>query len=185
MDNFKISGKKVMSGVVLSGMVLGRTVLSNVSFNKVFAMQEAEEKVEQNFIETDMFKFLLENITEEDILKYNTLQWDMKLDPGLYYSLDVNTLVELIALFKIAVIKFKEGNKENALVVLGCLEKIFRNPRLTKEKLWDYFRSLKSGDPNFDKNAAANVPLINACKLAYEKYKDVPSKFATEAFSFS
>jgi hypothetical protein len=92
--------------------------------------------------------------------------------------------VELITLFKIAEIKLEEGNK-NAETVQNCLKNIFSDPKLTKEKIWDYFKSLKSGGSSFDKNAAANVPLINACKLAYEKYKDVPSKFATEAFSFS
>lgn len=131
-----------------------------------------------------MFKFLLEHVTEEDISKYNTLKWDTKLDLGLYYSIDTLPLVGLISLFKIAVIKLKEGNKENALVVLSCLKKIFKNPRLTKEKIWDYFGSLKSGDLSFDKYAADNVPLINACKLAYEKYKDIESPFATNDFPF-
>ena len=50
MDNFKINSKKVLSSVVLSGVVFGSTILSNIPFNKVFAMQEAEENVEQNFI---------------------------------------------------------------------------------------------------------------------------------------
>ncbi len=182
--NFKKSRTKFFSSIVLSGIVLGKTILSNVSFNKVFAMQEAEENVEQNFIETDMFRFLLELVTEEDISKYNILKWEAKLDPKVYYILTQLSLVELITLFKIAEIKLEEGNK-NAETVQNCLKNIFSDPKLTKEKIWDYFKSLKSGGSSFDKNAAANVPLINACKLAYEKYKDVPSKFATEAFSFS
>ena len=66
MSNFNRNSKKVLSGVVLSGIVLGSTFLSNVSFNKVFAMQEAEENVEQNFIETELFKFLLKQVTEEN-----------------------------------------------------------------------------------------------------------------------
>ena len=184
MKNFKKSRTKFFSSIVLSGVVLGSAVLSNVSFNKVFAMQKAEENVEQNFIETDMFRFLLEHVTEEDISKYNILKWEAKLDPKVYYILTQLSLVELITLFKIAVIKLNEGNKENALVVLSCFKKIFKDPKLTKEKIWDYFKSLKSGGSSFDKNAAANVPLINACKLAYEKYKDIESSFANDDFPF-
>ena len=183
MGNFKINSKKVLSGVVLSSIVLGNTFLSNASFSKVFAMQKAEENVEQNFIETDMFRFLLEHVTEEDISKYNILKWEAKLDPKVYYILTQLSLVELITLFKIAEIKLEEGNK-NAETVQNCLKNIFSDQKLTKKKIRDYFGSHKSGGSSFDKNAAANVPLINACKLAYEKYKDIESSFANDDFPF-
>ena len=179
MDNFKISGKKVMSGVVLSGMVLGSTVLSNVSFNKVFATEE------KNFIQTDLFKFLIEHVTEEDVSNGDgMLGWNMEhMDEGVIYCLDTFSLVDLVKCYKIAEIKLEEGNK-NAETVQNCLKNIFSDPKLTKEKIWDYFGSLKSGDLSFDKYAADNVLLINACKLAYEKYNDIESPSANDDFPF-
>lgn len=53
MKNFKKIKTKFFISIALSGIVLGSTVLNNVFFNKVFAMQEAEENVEQNFLETE------------------------------------------------------------------------------------------------------------------------------------
>ena len=166
MSNFNRNSKKVLSGVVLSGIVLGSTFLSNVSFNKVFAMQEAEENVEQNFIETDMFNFLLKKIPNSD-LEVLKGQWDWKnFNPDTCEEyLKDKSILTLIKIYKFAENNCKNYNydiKNKAVSLLKKLVEIFNNVDLIKQKVKDYLILLNENNIELDGSSTGELGLYKS-----------------------
>ena len=166
MDNFKKNSKKVLSSVVLSGVVLGSTTLSNVSFNKVFAMQEAEENVKQDFLETDMFKFLLKKVTNDEISDIeNKWNWDNFEPVNCEDYLKNKSLVTLVKIYKFAENNCKNDNfeiKSKAEALLKKLEEIFNNVDLIKQKVKDYLILLNENNIELDGSSTGELGLYKS-----------------------
>ncbi len=166
MDNFKINSKKVLSSVVLSGVVLGSTTLSNISFNKVFAMQEAEENVKQDFLKTDMFKFLLKKVTDDEISDIeNKWNWDNFEPVNCEDYLKNKSLVTLVKIYKFAENNCKNDNSEiknKAKALLKKLVEIFNNVDLIKQKVKDYLILLNENNIELDGSSTGELGLYKS-----------------------
>lgn len=166
MKNFKKIKTKFFISIALSGIVLGSTVLNNVSFNKVFAMQKAEENVEQNFIETDMFKFLLKKISNSD-LEVLKGQWNWKnFNPDTCEEyLKDKSILTLIKIYKFAENNCKNDNYEienKAVSLLEKLVKIFNNVDLIKQKVKDYLILLNENNIELDGSSTDELGLYKS-----------------------
>ena len=166
MGNFKKNSKKVLSGVILSSIVLGSTVLSNVSSTKCFAMQKSKENVKKNFLETDVFSFLLKKISNKD-LKDLEAKWNWKdvVPDTCDKYLEGRKFLALIKIYKFAENNCKNDNfeiKSKAEALLKKLEEIFNNVDLIKQKVKDYLILLNEDNIELDGSSTGELGLYKS-----------------------
>lgn len=155
MKSFNSYGTKFFSSVVLSS-----TILNSFSAVSICAMQKSEENIGQNFLETDMFEFLLKKVTDDEIRDIeNKWDWDYFEPDNCEEYLKNKLLVTLVKIYVFAKRKLEEFKlfEDKSKILLEKLKSISKdeNPPFSSFKFNDddiknvrYKWNWRNFDPN-------------------------------------